>query len=315
MANSILFLSFLILLITFFLPSIGNGKPDGLTIKLIHRDSPESPLYNPNLTRAQRIEKLILQFRARVKHIRSIAHDFHGRPLFKADAVSAKIDYQQSALFMAQVGIGTFTSGSNSSFSYFLLMDTGSALIWIQCEGCKDPGHHSFYQKEPVFPDKQSTSYRKLLCKRHPLCFPQECIGNFCSYHRDYADNSSTRGYLATKTFRFDSNSSTQIKEVVPNIVFGCGFDQAIDYGDEGNIAGLMALGWSQRSLVTQSGSRSNNRFSYCLQTMNRNHSQNTYLRFGSDIPQTPGLNTTELIPSGERFAYYYVTLLDLNHV
>lgn len=74
-----------------------------------------------------------------------------------------------------------------------------------------------------------------------------------------------------------------------------------------------MALGWSKHSLVTQLGSRSNNRFSYCLQTMNGNHSHNTYLRFGSDIPQTPSLKTTELITRGERFAHYYVTLVGMS--
>lgn len=163
MANSILFLSFLIMSITFFLPSIANCKPDGFTIKLIHRDSPESPLYKPNLTRAQRTERLILQSRARVMYLLSNDHDFHGRPyFFKAEAVRAKIDYQQSALFMAQVGIGTFTSCFNSSFSYFLHIDTGSALIWIQCEGCKDIAaftrkNQSFLIKNPL-PTKNSSA-------------------------------------------------------------------------------------------------------------------------------------------------------------
>jgi hypothetical protein len=41
------------------------GKPNGLTIKLIHRDSPASPLYPGNITFSERIRRLVKQSKAR----------------------------------------------------------------------------------------------------------------------------------------------------------------------------------------------------------------------------------------------------------
>ncbi|KAH7532915.1 hypothetical protein FEM48_Zijuj04G0073000 [Ziziphus jujuba var. spinosa] len=192
------------------------AKPDGLTINLTHRDSPDSPFYQPNLTTSQRTRKLILQSEARALH-----HHLKQYPKqhFNSNALRSKVDYQGDSVYMAQVGIGTFTSGPNSSISYFLAMDSGSDLIWTQCDTCRSPGHHCFPQRQPLFPSLRSSSYRKLVCARHPLCYPRRCIGNFCSYISRYLDNSTSAGFLASETFTFYSDSSQ--KEVVPNIVFG----------------------------------------------------------------------------------------------
>lgn len=108
-----------------------------------------------------------------------------------------------------------------------------------------------------------------------------------------YDDEATTEGYLASETFTFESNSTRS--ERVPNIIFGCGINQiGIDaYGEEGgNVAGIVGLGWSPHSLVSQLGSNSQGRFSHCLQRMTYDHhSPNTYLRFGADIPYRPFFN------------------------
>ena len=87
----------------------------------------------------------------------------------------------------------------------------------------------------------------------------------FRTYYEEYFDNSSSEGFLASESFTFDSSSSTQ-KETVQNVVFGCGFDPTNmgGYGDEGNIAGVLAMEWDSHSL-SQLGSRAQGRFSYCL--------------------------------------------------
>ncbi|KAL6287535.1 hypothetical protein ACE6H2_011925 [Prunus campanulata] len=46
----------------------------GLSIKLIHRDSPESPLYQPNLTQSHRTQKLILLSKARAMRLTKDLH-------------------------------------------------------------------------------------------------------------------------------------------------------------------------------------------------------------------------------------------------
>ncbi|XP_024928719.3 aspartic proteinase CDR1 [Ziziphus jujuba] len=308
--NAVLLLSFLTTLSISFPSSTATtiAKSNGLTIKLIHRDSPDSPFYQPNLTTSQRTRKLILQSEARALRYHHPLQ--YPKQHFSSNALRPKVDYQGPSVYMAQVGIGTFTSGP---IYYFLGMDSSIDLIWTQCDNCRSPGHHCFPQRQPLFPSLRSSSYRKLVCNRHPLCYPRSCIGNFCSYISRFADNSTSTGFLSSETFTFDSDSSR--KEVVPNIVFGCGFDQvlSVDFGQEGNYAGILGLGWGPHSLVTQLGSRAGGRFSYCLQTMTNPGGRNTLLRFGSDIPNRPGLQSTDLLQYGGQLSGFYVSLLDIS--
>lgn len=305
MANTVAVVLLLSFITTLSIPSsTAIAEPEGLTIKLIHRDSPNSPLYQPNLTSTQRTRKLILQSEAR-----AFRHQQH----FNSNAFRPKVEYQGDSVYMAEVGIGTFSSGP---IFYFLLMDTGCDFIWTQCDTCRTPGHHCFPQRQPLFPSLRSLSFRKLICNRHPLCYPRSCVGSFCSYATQYADNSTSAGFLASETFTFDTDSPAR-KEVVPNMVFGCGFDQILrgDHGQEGHFAGYLGLAWGTRSLVAQLGSRAGGRFSYCLQPMSNPRRRNTLLRFGSDIPNTPGLQTTELLQYAGRtdFGGFYVNMIDIS--
>ncbi|KAH0984268.1 hypothetical protein GBA52_011445 [Prunus armeniaca] len=111
----------------------------GLSIQLIHCDSPESPLYQPNLTQSHRTQKLILLSKA---HAMRLTKDLHSKYINNSNAnvVRAKIDYQKDSIYMAQVSMGTFRS--TPPISYFLDVDTGSGIIWIQCQECRNPGHH-----------------------------------------------------------------------------------------------------------------------------------------------------------------------------
>ncbi|PON80602.1 Aspartic peptidase [Parasponia andersonii] len=84
------------------------------------------------------------------------------------------------------------------------------------------------------------------------------------------------------------------------------------NYGDQGNIAGILGLGWGPGSLVKQLGSRAGGRFSYCLQRADGNHQRNTFLQFGSDIPSRSGLQTTDLLQYGSEEAYF-VDLVDIS--
>ncbi|XP_034208368.1 aspartic proteinase nepenthesin-2-like [Prunus dulcis] len=217
----------------------------GLSIKLIHPDS------QPNLTQSHRTQKLILLSKPRAMRL---TKDLHSKYINNSNAnvVPAKIYYQKDSTYMAQVSTGTFRR--TPPISYFLDVDTGSGIIWIQCQECRNPGHHCFYQRQPLFPSLESLSYQKLVCNRHPLCFPGRCIGNFCSYLVQYDDGATSEGYLASETFNFDSNSTSR------NVVFGCGINQIkMDrYGTGGgNVAGILGLGWSSHSLVNQLGPNS----------------------------------------------------------
>lgn len=85
-------------------------------------------------------------------------------------------------------------------------------------------------------------------------------------------------------------------------------------YGEEGgNVAGILGLGWSPHSLVSQLGSISEGQFSHCLQSMPYDHhSPNTYLRFGADIPNRPSFQQTESAKFG-RLIPYFLNMLDIS--
>lgn len=297
----------------FFFMVYGSKTWDrGLSIKLIHRDSSESPLFKPNLTETQRTENLILQSKSRLAHLaRNRDHISHNRnpnatKIFDTEALSSVVEGLVNSVYLGQVGIGTFGS---STIPYLLHMDTGSSLTWTQCEGCRSPGHQCFHQNEPIFRDSRSRSYHKIPCARHPLCFPGRCSGGFCIYRLRYDDGASTEGFLATETFSFGAPSRW---ETVPRILFGCGFDQRnMNYGTTGKVAGIMGLAWGRQSLVGQLGHRVQHRFSYCLNPVSSG--AHSYLRFGSDVPSSPTrLRTTNLVQL-HSFMPYFVNLMDIS--
>ncbi|PQM39117.1 S-linalool synthase [Prunus yedoensis var. nudiflora] len=107
MANTV------ILLFLYILSSILFNAKQGLTIKLIHRDSPESPFYQPDLT--QRTQKLILLSKSFIKRLRN--ERLHANFNSNVKVVRAKIDYQKGSTFMAQVSPGTFMAQVSQGFN------------------------------------------------------------------------------------------------------------------------------------------------------------------------------------------------------
>uniref|UniRef100_A0A7N0UP85 Peptidase A1 domain-containing protein n=1 Tax=Kalanchoe fedtschenkoi TaxID=63787 RepID=A0A7N0UP85_KALFE len=214
--------------------------------------------------------------------------------------------------FLLKVSLGTFSSSSYSHKSYYLTFDTGSAITWLQCEDCRRHPNQCYRQIEPPYPNSKSSSYRSLPCNKHPLCNPNECIGNSCAYNVRYVDGSHTRGILAHEMFTFPSTSGHD--ENVP-LVFGCGIDNKMSYLKDEDLkeAGIFGMGWGTRSFVSQINSISHGKFSYCFPPV-RQAAQGLpiYIRLGSDIPDYSGLTSTRLLRYG-RDESYYVNLLDMS--
>ncbi|KAL0389589.1 UNVERIFIED_CONTAM: Aspartic proteinase Asp1 [Sesamum calycinum] len=243
-----------------------TGKMTGITLPLIHPESPQSLVSRSNQTHEQRI-RLINQSHARVAgyfptNTSSVAQSTSPYNVIP-DLVRPQVGVQYPYYYMVKVGIGTFTARPPypSFKSYYLYMDTGSDLTWIQCEGCRAPGGRCFNQKEPVYPNSLSGSYYPLPCKKHKLCAPNQCINASCSYNVRYLDNTSSSGILASENFVFNSTSGKM--EVLKNLVYGCGVDNRKNYGNYSNqIAGIMGLGWGSYSILSQANSLTEGRFS-----------------------------------------------------
>ncbi|CAM8916573.1 unnamed protein product [Rhodiola kirilowii] len=291
-----------------------------LTIKLIHRYAPESPFHTANLTDHEIGERLNLHTRTRKQYtslISSTREAENGTSLNLEDIrphLELEINPPLSA-FLVKVSIGTFSSGGGVSQhkSYYLDLDTAGTITWLQCEDCKRSPHHCYRQIEPPFPNSKSSSYTPLPCGRNPLCFPNECIGDSCSYYVEYADGSHTIGILAHENFAFPS--STGHEEIV-RLVFGCGIDNKKPYAQERDLkmAGIFGLGWGPHSFVTQINSISQGRFAYCLPSTSQAAQGGVpiLLRFGSDIPLYSTLPRTRLTKYQDD-ASYYVKLLDIS--
>lgn len=152
------------------------------------------------------------------------------------------------ARFTYQINIGIGTPPVPIS----VIADTGSDLIWTQCAPCR-----CFPQPGAIYAPSNSTSFSKQINCSSQLCQSlgneRTCGGNVCNYHYAYADNSFTKGFLASETFTFGST-------VVPGIGFGCG--RTNDLSNTDSSAGVVGLGRGALSLVSQLGAR---KFSYCL--------------------------------------------------
>ncbi|XP_008225214.1 PREDICTED: aspartic proteinase CDR1-like [Prunus mume] len=120
----------------------------GLTIELIHRHSPQSPFYQPNLTHKQRIQTLAYQSITRAQYIKNMTKNqtFSYTPETVRVLVNTMLGL---ALYRVKIGLGTIPTSSPPYKSYNLVFDTGSDLTCLQCEYCRR--HHCFAVEDEPF--------------------------------------------------------------------------------------------------------------------------------------------------------------------
>ncbi|MCD7452714.1 hypothetical protein HAX54_017933 [Datura stramonium] len=225
-----------------------QSENDGFSIELIHPNSPKSPFYNPALNQRQLMKNALQHSINRAKFLLSNSQ------------LSTLIIPDIKGLYLTKISIGTKPSAK------LAVVDTGSDLIWIQCQPCI----HCFPQKTPIFNPKNSSTYKSIpcnstRCKNLPgsSCHP---IKKKCLYFAGYNDRSFSYGDLASETFTFDdsTNITHGRRFSFSNITFGCGRRNNFTVGDVVP-AGIIGLGASPFSLVSQIKSTFGHRFSYCL--------------------------------------------------
>ncbi|XWS41244.1 hypothetical protein CRYUN_Cryun17cG0064600 [Craigia yunnanensis] len=174
-----------------------NKLQNGFRVTLKHVDS------GKNLTKWERIQRGIKRGHHRLQRLNATV-------LEKSDSAEVQaLVFAGNGEFLMDLSIGTPPK------SYSAILDTGSDLIWTQCEPCSQ----CFDQSTPIFDPKKCSTFSKLPCSSH-LCaaLPQSTCGDGCEYLYTYGDYSSTQGVMGTETFTFDKVS-------VPKIGFGCGED------------------------------------------------------------------------------------------
>ncbi|CAL1366785.1 unnamed protein product [Linum trigynum] len=192
---------------------------------------------------------------------------------------------QGSGEYFSRVGLGT------PARSFYMVLDTGSDVNWLQCDPCAD----CYQQTDPIFNPSSSSSYSPLSCSS-PECAALDvssCRSDQCLYQVNYGDGSFTFGDFVTETLSLGRSGSAS------KIALGCGHD------NEGlfvGAAGLLGLGGGPLSLTSQIRASS---FSYCL--VNRDSTSSSTLDFNSAFPADSV--TANLMKSRKVDTFYYVAL------
>ncbi|XP_028121921.1 aspartyl protease family protein At5g10770-like, partial [Camellia sinensis] len=187
-----------------------------------------------------------------------------------------------------------------------LVFDTGSTFVWTQCKPCTV---FCYKQKQPIFDPSHSTTYKNITCTSGHCSqlssstnIPPSCSTNTCVYGIRYGDGSTSYGFFASETFTLTPS------DVFPNFLFGCGENNQGQFDGE---AGLIGLGRSRLSLVSQISSKYGNYFSYCLPST---PSYTGSLTFGKGGRSSAGssLQFTPLLSKSKDPSLYYVDIIGI---
>ncbi|KAM3684896.1 hypothetical protein ACB094_11G079100 [Castanea mollissima] len=153
----------------------------------------------------------------------------------------------------------------------FGIADTGSDLTWLQCRPCTK----CYKQTSPIFDPAKSSTYKIVPCtapQRRP-----------CSRH---CHTGSTASF--------------------PKTVIGCGHDNSGIFGAKGS--GIVGLGSSPLSLVSQLGTSIAGKFSYCLIPFDKPNAQSK-LNFGTNAVVSGHGAVTTPLATNQNVVYYTLTL------
>ncbi|GMI73646.1 hypothetical protein like AT1G01300 [Hibiscus trionum] len=201
---------------------------------------------------------------------------------------------QGSGEYFTRLGVGT------PARNLYMVLDTGSDVVWVQCSPCKK----CYTQSDPIFDPTKSRSFAGIPCGS-ALCRSLDSSGcsrrRMCLYQVSYGDGSVTFGDFSTETLSFRRTS-------VGPVALGCGHD------NEGlfvGAAGLLGLGRGRLSFPSQTASRFNRKFSYCLVDRSASSKPSSLIFGDAAIPR--GALFTPLLTNPKLDTFYYVELLGIS--
>ncbi|CAH8312914.1 unnamed protein product [Eruca vesicaria subsp. sativa] len=291
---SSLFSSLLLALSLLPSPLLSNANAHtklGFSADLIHRDSPKSPFYNPLETSVQRLRNAVHRSLNRVVH-------FNGKDA-SVNSPQAEIT-SDAGEYLMNISLGT------PQLPIMAIADTGSDLIWTQCEPCDN----CYTQEYPLFDPKASSTYKDVSCssrqctalENQATCSTED---NTCSYTMSYGDKSYTKGNVAADTVTLGSTDNRPVQ--LKNIVIGCGHDNAGTFSKKAS--GIIGLGGGSVSLISQLGESIDGKFSYCLVPLYSANETTSKIHFGTNaVVSGSGAVSTPLITKTQA-TFYYLTL------
>ncbi|KAL8211464.1 hypothetical protein R6Q57_005901 [Mikania cordata] len=185
-------------------------------------------------------------------------------------------DELRDGLYYTQIYVG------NPPRPYFLDIDTGSDLTWIQCDApCTScgKGAHPFYKpaRGNILSSKDSFCFDVQHNSKSGHC--ESC--SQCDYEIEYADHSSSLGVLSRDDLHLVAINGSSINS---KVIFGCAYDQqGILLNSLKKSDGILGLSRAKVSLPSQLAKHGiiDNVIGHCLTS----HSfSGGYMFLGSDI-------------------------------
>ncbi|KAL6146792.1 hypothetical protein ACLB2K_057469 [Fragaria x ananassa] len=203
-------------------------------------------------------------------------------------------------------------------FDIYAMADTGSHLLWTQCEPCKACYKSNF----GIFDPSKSSTYRKINCRARDCRLvghfkPQDYEPNYCRedgkrpclYSYSYADTATTTGVLSKETVTL---STTSRVVTLQDIVFGCGYanNETVNSGNE---MGVIGLGRGPLSFVSQIAPYvGGKKFSHCLVDEDYDKISKIFFGNGSEV-LGEGVVSTLLVDTSPEEMSYFVTVTGIS--
>ncbi|KAI5069614.1 hypothetical protein GOP47_0015915 [Adiantum capillus-veneris] len=213
--------------------------------------------------------------------------------------------------FFAVFDIGT------PSIDTAVIIDTGSQLLWIQCQPCIECGAQA--DGYEIFNPNKSTSFSFLRCTTDNECPGDDSVATTCNpnglcfYHVTYGDKSNSSGYLSRDTLTVGMATLGASASQHKDLLFGCGY---INNGIESqlNASGLMGLDRGPFSLITQLDV---NVFAHCLPDRIQSTKVSGYLTLGpSPLTSNITLKYTPMIQNNASAflsQFYYMNMTGIS--
>ncbi|XP_073015802.1 protein ASPARTIC PROTEASE IN GUARD CELL 2-like [Primulina eburnea] len=266
------------------------SRNSSVKLNLVHRDKISFSWHKDHRSRfASRMKRDATRVASLIHRLSSDAAAEYEVAGFGSEVVSGM--KEGSGEYFVRIGVGS------PARSQYMVIDTGSDIVWVQCQPCRQ----CYHQSDPVFDPVYSASFSGVSCSS-TVCDRVEnsgCHSGWCKYEVSYGDGSYTKGNLALETLTIGHT-------MVQNVAIGCGH---INRGMFVGASGLLGLGGGSMSIVGQLGGQTGGAFSYCL--VSRGTESSGSLEFGRSVLPV-GAAWVPLLRNPRAPSFYYIGLLGL---
>ncbi|KAK6914389.1 Xylanase inhibitor, C-terminal [Dillenia turbinata] len=308
------------------IPLGGTGRPDGAGNMLLH-------LIKNDEMRTQKKKKLFIVMKylylmniqswddettygdekAMLEKLEDVGHPLKYDRKEQLDGrVNIYVFLYGVRLYYAEIGIGT------PSKAYYVQVDTGSDIMWVNCIECKGcPKKSSLNIELTLYNVNDSLTGNVVSCDQDFCSEISDgtvagCTGNMpCTYSENYGDGSSTAGYFVKDVVQYDRVSGNlQTTLTNESIIFGCGAIQSGGLGSSDEaLDGILGFGESNSSVISQLASAGEVKkiFAHCLNGI----TGGGIFAVGQVVQ--PKVNATPLIPNQPHYSVN-LTAVEVGH-